>query len=154
MATGDPMCPCGCGAFIMNCRGNRSREPLIPFASPPSPLGMTGPEAVQAYVDSLGAADRIALIKSLQKKTHALIRSEWRSVRLPLGKWIRRSRKEKGLTQLLLAEQLGLSRPALNNMEAGKQSCAVEMFLHICFVLTQRPDEALAEVMNWPEADK
>ena len=44
-------------------------------------------------------------------------------------------RKRKGLTQFDLAKEVGISRNALANMEAGRQSTAVDVAWRVSIVL-------------------
>ena len=61
-----------------------------------------------------------------------------------LGKFIRSARKEKGIRQSDLAYRIGLSRPSVVNMEAGRQAVSLPMFMAICDALDVHPVEAFA----------
>ena len=48
-----------------------------------------------------------------------------------IGKRIRKARKEKGLSQLELAEATGLSVPFISNVENGKQTMNIKALISI-----------------------
>lgn len=145
---GDPVCACGCGAWLGQCSGRRDAIPFggAPVALP-SLLGMSGPEAVELFVSSLPFAERHSLIERLTKQSARAVRESIKDTRKPLGALLRRHRKLAGLTQAKVATEVGLGRPAYINYEAGKQSCTVEMFVHLCSVLGADPIAALKEII-------
>lgn len=57
-----------------------------------------------------------------------------------VGRRIRQRRKEKHLTQEDLAEQIGLSKNHVSNMERGKYLPTTKTFLQLCDVLGETPD--------------
>ncbi|MCW2264255.1 transcriptional regulator with XRE-family HTH domain [Gluconobacter cerinus] len=67
--------------------------------------------------------------------------SEW--VYKELGKKIRERRDDLGLTQLELAQKIGLARGSVANIEAGRQSVLLHQFLTLCSVLDLDPCLAL-----------
>lgn len=148
MSSGDPICPCGCGSWLGQCSGRR--DP-IPFGGPPpalSPLGMSGPEAVELFVSSLPLAERNALIERLTKQSARAVRESIKDTRKPLGAWLRRRREAIGLTQAKVATEVGLSRTAYVNYEAGMQGCTVEILVHLCSVFGADPVDALKEITS------
>lgn len=56
------------------------------------------------------------------------------------GKRLQELRKEKGLTQLELAEELNVSLPHLKKLESGERSCSIQLLLEISdyFEVTER----------------
>lgn len=47
------------------------------------------------------------------------------------GKRLQELRKEKGLTQMELAEELNVSLPHLKKLESGERSCSIELLLDV-----------------------
>lgn len=58
-------------------------------------------------------------------------------------KVIQKYRKKKGLSQYMLAKEVGIAQSFMNEIEAGKKSPSIEVFFRICEVLDIRvfPDE-------------
>lgn len=52
-----------------------------------------------------------------------------------VGKMIRYYRKKEGYRQIDLADFLEMSRPAINNMEAGRQSVSIDLLYKIATFL-------------------
>lgn len=61
-----------------------------------------------------------------------------------IGKFIADCRKEKGLTQLQLAEKLGISNRAVSKWETGKGCPDVSLMLELCNVLEITVNELLS----------
>ena len=61
-----------------------------------------------------------------------------------IGKFIADCRKEKGLTQLQLAEKLGISNRAVSKWETGKSCPDVSLMLELCSVLEITVNELLS----------
>lgn len=57
-------------------------------------------------------------------------------------------REIRGLTQDELALKIGLSRPSMVNMAAGRQSISIKRLFDICEALNVEPDELLPTV-SW-----
>lgn len=58
-------------------------------------------------------------------------------------KVIQKYRKKKGLSQYMLAKEVGIAQSFMNEIETGKKSPSIEVFFRICEVLEIRvfPDE-------------
>lgn len=56
------------------------------------------------------------------------------------GKRLQELRKEKGLTQLEVAEELNVSLSQLKKMESGERTCSIELLMEISdyFEVTER----------------
>lgn len=70
-----------------------------------------------------------------------------------VGDRIKRRRKAAGLTQEALAEQIGLSKNHLSNIERGRYLPTIETLLMICDALGQTPDYYLIGKLS-PETDR
>ncbi len=70
-----------------------------------------------------------------------------------VGNRIKRRRKAAGLTQEALAEQIGLSKNHLSNIERGRYLPTIETMLMICDSLGQTPDYNLIGKIS-PETDR
>ncbi len=70
-----------------------------------------------------------------------------------VGNRIKRRRKAAGLTQEALAEQIGLSKNHLSNIERGRYLPTIETMLMICDALGQTPDYYLIGKIS-PETDR
>lgn len=70
-----------------------------------------------------------------------------------VGDRIKRRRKAAGLTQEALAEQIGLSKNHLSNIERGRYLPTIETMLMICDALGQTPDYYLIGKIS-PETDR
>lgn len=70
-----------------------------------------------------------------------------------VGNRIKRRRKAAGLTQEVLAEQIGLSKNHLSNIERGRYLPTIETLLMICDALGQTPDYYLIGKIS-PETDR
>lgn len=62
------------------------------------------------------------------------------------GACVRSARESAGLTQQGLALEVGLSRTAITNVEAGKQGTTIEMLYRIAFSLGVEPAALLPSV--------
>jgi len=60
------------------------------------------------------------------------------SVYKEFGQVLQRARKRLGLTQQQVAWQVGLSRPSIVNIEAGRQRIALHQALELCQLLRIR----------------
>jgi len=70
-----------------------------------------------------------------------------------VGGRIKRRRKVAGITQEELAEQIGLSKNHLSNIERGRYLPTIETLLMICDALGQSPDYYLIGKIS-PETDR
>lgn len=70
-----------------------------------------------------------------------------------VGNRIKRRRKAAGLTQEALAEQVGLSKNHLSNIERGRYLPMIETMLMVCDALGQTPDYYLIGKIS-PETDR
>lgn len=70
-----------------------------------------------------------------------------------VGNRIKRRRKAAGLTQEALAEQIGLSKNHLSNIERGRYLPTIETMLMVCDALGQTPDYYLIGKIS-PETDR
>lgn len=61
-----------------------------------------------------------------------------------IGKFIADCRKEKGLTQLQLAEKLNITNRAVSKWETGKSCPDVSLMLELCYVLGITVNELLS----------
>lgn len=149
MPTGDPMCACGCGAWLGQCRGT---GPLVPFGPPPMPglqaSTMSVGEAIAKHAEAMTSDERAALAQSLVDMNVEQAREERRAFRPAFAKWLKKTRYATRYTQLDVARAMGLGRPAYVNYEAGKQSCTLEMFLLLCRFLGADPVDALREILE------
>lgn len=66
-----------------------------------------------------------------------------------LGATIASKRKAKGLTQVELAERIGMSRAALANVETGRQGVHVHQFVEVANALGIRSFETLLPANLW-----
>lgn len=83
-----------------------------------------------------------------------------------LGAKIRAARGDRGLTQAELAQQIGVSRASLANMERGEQLVSAQILARLLVVLDMAADELMPNpheafeaaelapevVKSWPEA--
>lgn len=60
--------------------------------------------------------------------------------RIRIGQRIAELRKEKGMSQQVLADQTGLQRPHLTRLEAGKYGVTIDVLSQIANVLGKRVD--------------
>lgn len=65
-----------------------------------------------------------------------------------LGDRLRSARMKSGLSQLGLAEKLGLSRPAIASIEAGRQAVTVEQLVELCAQLNVNVADIIGEAME------
>lgn len=66
-----------------------------------------------------------------------------------VGAAIRFQRETKlKITQLELGKRLGLSRPSIANIEAGRQQITVPQLVHFAEVLAVSPDQLLPTLMR------
>ena len=65
-----------------------------------------------------------------------------------IGSRIQQRRKELGLRQYALAEQLNLSSNHLSSIETGREKPSLETLLHICNILHVTPDYLLIGNMH------
>ena len=70
-------------------------------------------------------------------------------VKLEIGRRLRLARENAGLTQGHVAEQLGLHRPAVSEMEAGRRRVSAEELRELCSLYDVSPQWVLE---NRPEA--
>jgi transcriptional regulator with XRE-family HTH domain len=71
-------------------------------------------------------------------------------LRAELGRRIRERRDKLGRTQAWLAEQVGLSRTAITNIECGRQRLLVEQLITIATVLSTSADLLLRDLEKGP----
>jgi transcriptional regulator with XRE-family HTH domain len=62
-----------------------------------------------------------------------------------LGDRLRSARLTSGLSQAGLAEKLGLSRPAIASIEAGRQAITVEQLVELCAQLNVNVADIIGE---------
>ena len=67
-----------------------------------------------------------------------------------LGARIRSVRRQMGLTQEQLAEQVGISASFLGHIERGTRVASLETFVSLCNALKAWPDELLKESLAIP----
>lgn len=65
-----------------------------------------------------------------------------------IGKRIQQRRKELGLKQCQLAEQLNISNNHMSSIETGREKPSLETLLHICDILKVTPDYLLIGNMH------
>lgn len=65
-----------------------------------------------------------------------------------IGSRIRQRRKELGLKQYELAEQLNISNNHMSSIETGKEKPSLETLLHTCEILHVTPDYLLLGNMH------
>lgn len=65
-----------------------------------------------------------------------------------LGKWLRNVRKNRGLTQAMVAKELHRTSACISKYEAGEIAMDVETFCSYCHLLRISPSILLAEVSN------
>jgi transcriptional regulator with XRE-family HTH domain len=78
-------------------------------------------------------------------KIRALDREHFRRI---LGDRLRSARLKSGLSQQGLAEKLGLSRPAVASIEAGKQAVTVEQLVELCTHLSVNVADIIGEALG------
>lgn len=66
--------------------------------------------------------------------------------RITTGKYIRQTRKTRGLTQAALARKAGISTTYLSYIENGSKSMSSSIFLTIALALETKPSEIMKEV--------
>lgn len=69
------------------------------------------------------------------------------------GLKLRDARKKAGLTQIDLAERVGLSRTSITNIEKGRQGVPLHMFLQLASAIGVQPGGLLPETKNSPIQD-
>ena len=62
---------------------------------------------------------------------------------LELGRRIRQLRERRKLTQLRLAQELGMSRTSVTNVEIGRQRLLIHQFVRLAQILGVPPSELL-----------
>lgn len=62
------------------------------------------------------------------------------------GTQLRELRKHAGITQEELAFRAGLARTYISLLERGIKSPSLTIFLRLCVVLQQKPDEVMAQI--------
>lgn len=65
-----------------------------------------------------------------------------------LGKRIRQYRKDKGLSQVKLAENAGISPSFLGHIERGSRKAGLETFVNIANAMDVRTDDLLADSLD------
>jgi len=66
-----------------------------------------------------------------------------RAVYAEVGARLRAARRRTVLTQDALARQVGVSRPSVSSIEAGRQTITLALFLSLCDALGADPAELL-----------
>jgi transcriptional regulator with XRE-family HTH domain len=66
------------------------------------------------------------------------------------GQRLREVRKAAGMTQHGLAEQIGLGRTSIANIERGTQAVALDQWLRLADVLEVRPMDLLPTALDAP----
>ncbi len=69
-----------------------------------------------------------------------------------IGARIKKARKERGITQAQLAEQLDLTPKYISNFETGERLPRFETFIEIANVLNYSADALLYDVLESPSA--
>ncbi|MBW2662415.1 MAG: helix-turn-helix domain-containing protein [Deltaproteobacteria bacterium] len=69
------------------------------------------------------------------------------------GLKLRDARKKSGLTQVDLADRVGLSRTSITNIEKGRQGIPLHMLLQLASAVGVQPVGLLPETKNSPEQD-
>ena len=67
-----------------------------------------------------------------------------------LGLQVKNRRKELHLTQEHLADRVGLTRTAITNIEAGKQSITLHAYFSLCAALNVSPTILVSQLENQP----
>lgn len=111
---------------------------------------MSVEDAILTHTSRLSPEERAKLMRELALQNRQDRVQLDVVMRKHLGAWLRRSRKERGISQAALADSMGLSRPAVASLEAGRQGCTIEQFVAFCGLLNQNPWESLEEILNWP----
>lgn len=62
-----------------------------------------------------------------------------------IGERFRRVREMKELKQDYMAEKLGISSGHYSNIENGRRTCSIPLFIEICRILEASPDELLCD---------
>lgn len=70
------------------------------------------------------------------------------------GNKLRQARKTAGLTQEVLADRVGLSRPSITNIELGKQQLPLHMIEAFASVLGMKSCELLPEDVRGQKAEQ
>lgn len=71
-----------------------------------------------------------------------------RSLREKLGEQLRSARVKTGLSQVGLAEKLGISRPSIASIETGRQSLSVEQLVEFANLLDVNPVDILEQTLG------
>ncbi len=69
------------------------------------------------------------------------------------GLKLRDARKRAGLTQVDLADRVGLSRTSITNIEKGRQGISLHMLLQLASAVGVQPVGLLPETKNSPKQD-
>ena len=78
--------------------------------------------------------------------SHSEKQKQWRAKINPeIGERIYVLRRRKGISQLRLAEMIGIGRPAMNLIENGKSTLDVPKLLSICSALEIEPNSFFKE---------
>jgi transcriptional regulator with XRE-family HTH domain len=75
--------------------------------------------------------------------SRAALTPDDRAVYAEVGARLRAARRRTVLTQDALARLAGISRPSVSNIEAGRQSVTLALFLSLCDALGADPAELL-----------
>jgi len=70
------------------------------------------------------------------------------------GTKLSQARKAAGLTQEVLAERVGMSRPSIANIERGNQQVPLHMLASFASVLGKKPCELLPEERSEQETER
>ena len=71
-----------------------------------------------------------------------------------LGERIRKVRELKGLKQEYVAEKLCISSGHYSNIENGRRSCTMPLFINLCLVLDTTPNELLYDCLPMDSPNK
>lgn len=72
---------------------------------------------------------------------------------ITIGKKIKEIRKNRGLTQDILAEKVGIDAKHLSRIECGKNSLSLNLLLKICSVLGTEPSVLFDNSINKNKAE-
>ena len=65
-----------------------------------------------------------------------------------IGAWLAEKRKHKGITQIQVAERLGVSKQAISKWENGRGKMYADNFIEFCRIIEADPNDLIPDVLR------
>jgi len=65
-----------------------------------------------------------------------------------IGQWLKEKREEKGMSQQMAAERLGITRTAIHYWETGKRTIYAVNLIDYCKILDANPQQIVNDIME------